>query len=248
MGEYALGEFGDLFARFLDDLGIGLFLNARLASILRNKTQPGSEHKNHGSPACGFSEREGDEFARLDFLRMTRGIVHHEIAPRSGRLGLGEFERGAHAFLEILFHVHPAGGFGEAGFAPEAEDEADKRAKNRGDARPADDVGRNGRELESSESNEEEQSADEQSDKQPAQTALDTATTRGAGERCLDDLKFAHGLRQVEPTIENRRVNLARIFHKHLAERRSVTGFTDCPHPKPVTDRCSTLMPIQATC
>ena len=38
------------------------------------------------------------------------------------------------------------------------------------------------------------------------------------------------------------------MFHKLLAERRSVTGFTACPHPKPVTDRRSTLLPIQAAC
>ena len=41
---------------------------------------------------------------------------------------------------------------------------------------------------------------------------------------------------------------LARKFHKHLAERRSATGFTAAQPPKPVTDRRSTLSAIHAVC
>ena len=44
------------------------------------------------------------------------------------------------------------------------------------------------------------------------------------------------------------RTLLARIFHKLWTERRSVAGVMAFLRPKPVTDRRSTLSPIQSAC
>ena len=52
------------------------------------------------------------------------------------------------------------------------------------------------------------EASDEQADKQRTQSTLHATTTRGACERLLDDLEFAHGWVEIEQSWRNRRVNL----------------------------------------
>ena len=190
--DVAPGQVGHLFARFLDDLRVGLLLRKRLATVFRNEAKPGREREDQQCPAGHFRQTEWHQFAWINFIRVADGVVHDQVTPGAGVFVTGKFQGGTHAFLEILFHVHPASGFGETWFAPTAKDETGQRAGECDEPGPEQSGARNGREFENPEGEEMEDGTDEQSAPQSAQGALPAPAAGRAFERVLDDLEFAH--------------------------------------------------------
>jgi hypothetical protein len=94
--KFAPGQVGDLFAGFLDDLGVGLFLNEGFTAILRHEAESGGEGEDEQRPTGGVGQPNRHEPARVNLVRVGDGVMQHEFAPGAGVIIAGAHPLASH--------------------------------------------------------------------------------------------------------------------------------------------------------
>ena len=116
---------------------------------------------------------------RIQSLRVLRRVRHEQRLPLAVRRHLPDFERGAEALFQILFHVHPQGHFARRRLAPTAEDRSDEHTRQPHAARHHERGKGNRRELENNERDEPHNAGDEKAPARAAQRVIETTALSG---------------------------------------------------------------------